>query len=195
MQKKIKINDREINYFIKSSPLAKSIRVIIHHNGKVVVTKPKKVSQEFALKFLISQANFLFQKLDDLFIINSQLLGTSTANSSNNNLLFTENYKKNKNKAKKIINERLDYFNNYYNFRYGKISIRNQTTRWGSCSRQGNLNFNYRLLFLPSKLRDYVVVHELCHLKELNHSLSFWRLVSETISDYKIRRKQLKSYL
>ncbi|NCA94384.1 MAG: M48 family peptidase, partial [Sphingobacteriia bacterium] len=77
-------------------------------------------------------------------------------------------------------------------FEFKKISIRSQRTRWGSCSQAGNLNFNYKLIYLPDKIIDYVIVHELCHLDEFNHSRRFWFLVSEIIPDYRILRRELK---
>ena len=64
-----------------------------------------------------------------------------------------------------LIHERLEYYNQFYGFQYNRVSVKNQRSRWGSCSRQGNLNFNYRLVNLPSELADYIIVHELCHLK------------------------------
>jgi len=67
-------------------------------------------------------------------------------------------------------------------------------SRWGSCSNKKNLNFHYRLLFLPLELADYVVVHELCHLKEMNHTARFWALVAEQIPHYKVYRRQLAGY-
>jgi predicted metal-dependent hydrolase len=68
------------------------------------------------------------------------------------------------------------YYNEHYHFRYNRVSIKMQISRWGSCSRYGNLNFNYGLINLPQELADYVVVHELCHLKEMNHGPKFWAL-------------------
>ena len=75
---------------------------------------------------------------------------------------------------------------------YGQITIRSQKTRWGSCSSKGNLNFNCLLLLAPPEVLDYVVVHELCHRKEMNHSPRFWAEVARVMPDYKVRRKWLK---
>lgn len=74
----------------------------------------------------------------------------------------------------------------------GRITIRNQKTRWGSCSSRGNLNFNCLLMLCPEEIRDYVVVHELCHRKELNHSPRFWNEVARVMPDYAPHRKWLK---
>lgn len=77
---------------------------------------------------------------------------------------------------------------------YGRITIRNQKTRWGSCSGQGNLNFNCLLMLCPEEVRDYVVVHELCHRKEMNHSPAFWSLIEKVLPDYKVQRTWLKEH-
>ena len=74
---------------------------------------------------------------------------------------------------------------------YGRITIRAQRSRWGSCSSKGNLNFNCLLMLTPSEIRDYVVVHELCHRIELNHSAYFWAEVARILPDYKECRKWL----
>ncbi len=100
-----------------------------------------------------------------------------------------EKYKK---EASARVALRLAHFNSHYNFSYNKITIRNQKTRWGSCSRTKNLSFNYKIALLPESLVDYIAVHELCHTAQMNHSKKFWSLVAETIPDYAIRRKTLK---
>ena len=75
---------------------------------------------------------------------------------------------------------------------YGRITIRNQRTRWGSCSSDGNLNFNCLLMMLPEEIRDYVIVHELCHRKEMNHSPKFWKEVEKYCPEYKVLKERLK---
>jgi len=75
---------------------------------------------------------------------------------------------------------------------YGRITIRSQRTRWGSCSAKGNLNFNCLLMLCPEEVRDYVVIHELCHRKELNHSPKFWAEVEKVCPDHARQRKWLK---
>jgi len=86
----------------------------------------------------------------------------------------------------------VEYFNAMYGLRCNRITIRNQKTRWGSCSRKGNLNFNYKIALLPQRLADYIIVHELCHLGEFNHSRKFWALVAQTMPDHVDLRKELK---
>lgn len=97
-----------------------------------------------------------------------------------------------KEKARKLVEEKIAKWNAVYNFKYNRISIKNQRTRWGSCSKKGNLNFNYKLALIPTHLAEYIVVHELCHLKEFNHSKNFWDLVTKAVPDYRECRKELK---
>lgn len=102
------------------------------------------------------------------------------------------NYLKHKEAARALVLARIEHFNNYYKLNFKRISIRNQRTRWGSCSRNGNLNFNYKLALIPEYMADYVIVHELCHLKEFNHSKRFWALVGETIPNFSQIRQELR---
>ena len=81
-----------------------------------------------------------------------------------------------------------------YGFRYTRLSIRNQRSRWGSCSPEGVLSFNIRLLYLPLETQEYVVVHELCHLWHMNHSVAFWQSVAKILPDYRQHRAALQKY-
>lgn len=95
-------------------------------------------------------------------------------------------------RAKDTIALRVKQFAPLVGVSYGRITIRSQHTRWGSCSAKGNLNFNCLLMLTPPEVLDYVVIHELCHRKELNHSPKFWAEVEKVCPEYKTHRKWLK---
>lgn len=94
--------------------------------------------------------------------------------------------------AAKTLAERTAYWAERMGVTYGRITIREQVTRWGSCSAKGNLNFNYQLAYLPQELLDYVVVHELSHRRHMNHSAEFWQEVEKYYPAYEVCRKRLK---
>jgi len=96
--------------------------------------------------------------------------------------------------ARTLVLSRLAHFNEVYGFTFGTVSIRDQRSRWGSCSSKGNLNFNYRIALLPAHLADYIVVHELCHRGEFNHSQRFWDLVARVMPDYAQLQAELKGH-
>lgn len=102
-------------------------------------------------------------------------------------------YRKFKEQSRGFIKQKIIELNQFYNFSFNRVCIKNHKSRWGSCSKKGNLNFNYKIIHLPLELAEYIVVHELCHLKELNHSSRFWALVAHAVPDYKARRKKLKT--
>lgn len=102
-----------------------------------------------------------------------------------------KHYTQHKETARALVHARLVYWNQFYGHTYNRVAIRNQRSRWGSCSSKQNLNFNYKLIFLPIELVDYVIVHELCHLKHFNHGRDFWSTVAETIVDYEKRKIEL----
>lgn len=97
-------------------------------------------------------------------------------------------------RARQYLEEKTAVWSRIMNTDYGRIAIRDQATRWGSCSGKGNLNFNWRLVLLPEDLADYVVVHELAHRFLMNHSKAFWSIVEKEIPDYRSRRKRLREY-
>ncbi len=101
-------------------------------------------------------------------------------------------YLENKEQARELITAEVERMNLPYGFMYGKIAIRNQKTRWGSCSKKRNLNFNYKLIHVSKEEMEYVIVHELCHVAEFNHGKHFWELVARTIPEYKAIRSNMK---
>jgi predicted metal-dependent hydrolase len=175
---------------IRESTRAKRLRVTVYPDGRAVVTKPVRVSLAKAEAFAekrrawieAAQARFLKKAGGVPPIALPKPRRGSNA------------YKEAVEEARRIAHARLEHFNTIYSFHYGAVSIRNQKTRWGSCSAQNNLSFNYRLAFLPEALQDYLVVHELCHAEEHNHSPQFWAQVARTVPDYKARGKELRTH-
>ena len=94
-------------------------------------------------------------------------------------------------RAKSVLTQRTAYFARQIGVTYGRITVRDQKTRWGSCSQTGNLNFNFRLILAPLEVLDYVVVHELCHRRQMNHSTQFWQEVAQVLPDYRKRKAWL----
>lgn len=182
MQRVIHAGEKEIIYTLKQSRRARHLRVSIYYNGNVIVTVPRRINQSFVEKFIISKSSWILKKL----IYIKSLYRTPIRRISK------QDYVRYKAAAKLLANNRLAYFNTIYALPYRRIAIRNQKTRWGSCSKIGNLNFNYRISLLPPHLSDYIIVHELCHVAELNHSRKFWNLVAKTIPRHAEFRKELR---
>lgn len=137
--------------------------------------------------------------IDEFIIRHSKWIEKQTAKLSEN-IKEKENIKKLTEKeiealyekAKRVLPERAAYYAPIIGVKYGRISIRKQKTRWGSCSAKGNLNFNCLLMLAPPEVIDSVVVHELCHIKEMNHSKKFYDEVIKAFPSYKEQRKWLK---
>lgn len=181
MKKKICLEGKTVCYNLKRYRTSRCVKIILHSNGEVVVTAPFWVRNKFIEKFLCEKGAWLNRKIEKA-VRCGERAGVDEKS----------DYMGNKEGARRLVKNKLTYFNSHYNFQYQRIAIRNQRTLWGSCSSKNNLNFNYRIVFLPEHLQNYLIVHELCHLKELNHSGKFWLLVEEKIPDYKKNRKELK---
>lgn len=182
MKKEITIDGQKIEYTIKKYKRNKNLRLAINSRGNLVASKPWYLSEKAIEKFIKEKFNWIKEKIEYF----NKLNGRNNYRSSNNEYL---SYKK---AAERLVIRKITELNSFYQFRFSKISIRNQRTRWGSCSSRGNLNFNYKIIFLPEKMIDYIIIHELCHLKELNHSPKFWRLVAQKIPNHREIRKDLQ---
>ncbi len=181
MLKKITLNKKEISYTVRRHPKAKRLRLTVNCAAEVSLTIPRWVTWSEAESFIRQKAGWILEKVARFKTISGRELFAPNR----------EHYLNHRSRARLHIIQKITEHNRHYQFSYQKISIRNQKTRWGSCSRRGNLNFNYKLFFLPNHLVDYVVVHELCHLKEMNHSRRFWKLVAEVIPEFSARQAEL----
>ncbi|MCK5510672.1 M48 family metallopeptidase [Candidatus Parcubacteria bacterium] len=182
MNKKITINDQMIDYKIRKSKRAKRLRIAVYRDASVVVTMPRGITASLIEKFLREKSVWLIEKINYFKKYGNNPFAVRGR----------ADYLKNKNRALALISERIEYFNKDYNLSFNKISIKNQKTRWGSCSQKRNLNFNYKIVYLPKEMADYIIVHELCHLKEFNHSKRFWNLVAKALPDYLEIKKRLR---
>jgi len=181
-KRKININGKEIKYTFKRTRGSKSVKLAVYQDGRFVITAPKWYPVYVVNKFIEEKAQWIFERVKD---IDFDLLHDKKEAED-------ANYKKSVKLARAVIHSRLEFFNRYYNFVYKRVAIKNQKTCWGSCSQNANLNFNYKIVNLPDEMRDYVIVHELCHLQELNHSQKFWLLVSKTVPNYRTLRRKLR---
>ena len=106
--------------------------------------------------------------------------------------LSPEEIKRMAEELRAVLNEKLPYYASLLGVSYGNVTIRCQKSKWGSCTSKGNLNFNCLLMLAPEEVLDYVIVHELCHRRHMDHSPRFWALVESVMPDHASRRKWLK---
>ena len=159
----------------------RSVGIRIEGTGEIIVRAPLRMPESEIRKVLESKRSWIEETLEKI--------------SSMPRLpkLTTEEVAALADRALKEIPPRVAAWARQMGVTYGRITIRNQKTRWGSCSAKGNLNFNCLLMLCPEDVLDYVIVHELCHRKELNHSARFWAEVERILPDYKQPLKWLKN--
>ena len=159
----------------------KSMALEIKQEGRVVVRVPKRLPEREIVRFIEKHRNWLLKKL--ALLENRLTYDIPSAD---------ELTKEENSQMQELFSAKVAYYAAVMGVSYGRITIRDQKTRWGSCSSKGNLNFNYRLAYLPEELLDYVVVHELAHRIYMDHSERFWQKVAQYFPDYKNCRKKLK---
>lgn len=162
----------------------KSISIEIKKDLSIIVCAPLLMRDKEIAQFINSKNAWIEKHLKVIQERNEKSIDT---------VKFTDDeIKELAAKALEYLPQRVSHFAAIIGVTYGRVTIRNQVSRWGSCSAKGNLNFNCLLMLTPSDVIDYVVVHELCHRKEMNHSPKFWNEVEKVLPNYKSSRKWLK---
>lgn len=175
-----------IEYTIKKSTKARQLRITIHRDGGVIVTVPHRMSELAAARFVQEKKKWIEKKVGEMIARKAAPSALSMPKGS------AEDLQKNKDVALALVQEKLNYFNRSYGFTWKNVTVKNLVSRWGSCSKIGHLNFSYKIIYLPKDLADYLIVHELCHLGEFNHSEKFWHLVGKAIPNYATLRQELR---
>ena len=173
----------QITYIIQKSR-RRSISVSIMADNKVLVKAPYGTNERTVQEFLVAKTGWITKHLENQNreVEQAESLG----------ILTDDEVKKIKRQAKKIIPERVGNWAEKIGVTYGRIAIRLQSSRWGSCAANGNLNFNCLLVLMPPEVLDSVVVHELCHRRHMNHSKEFYAEIDRIFPDYKRWNKWLK---
>ena len=164
----------------------RSIGLEVRPDGRVILRMPNRLPKRDALAFLQSMEAWLRKAVAQVEA------RESFAEAAGLEPLTEEELSALTKAARAYFTEKCAWLAPVVGVDYGRISIRHQKTRWGSCSSKGNLNFNCLLMLAPEDIRDYVVVHELCHRKEMNHSRRFWAEVARVVPDYKEKERWLK---
>ncbi|MGN0393128.1 MAG: M48 family metallopeptidase, partial [Bariatricus sp.] len=158
--------------------------VEVRQDGSVLVRAPRNCPQSRIDTFLKEKQAWILSKVEEQKERDADSMKIQPLSEAEQRLY--------RDKARDIFEQKVSYYARMMGVSYGRIAIRDQKTRWGSCSGEGNLNFNWRLIFAPAGVLDYVVVHELAHRKEMNHSPRFWRVVEDTMPEYRKYQKWLK---
>lgn len=179
----IKMKIGEYNVEVRRSK-RKSAAIKITADMQIVVFVPLYVSDNEIEKMVISKSKWIDEHM-------LKVQSTIDERSKLEKITF-EQVKELADQAVEYIPKRVKYYAEKENFVYNKITIKNLVSRWGSCSTKGNLNFNCLLMLTPDYVIDYIVVHELCHLREMNHSEKFWTEVEKIMPDYQRAELWLK---
>lgn len=163
----------------------RTISLTVNDDGSLLVRAPYFATQKQINKFLQSKQKWINQSI-------STVKQRSHQAERFKGLINVNDIKKYREKARVLLTERTDYFSQKFNLTYTNIKITSAKTRWGSCNHKNGLNFNWKILFAPPKVIDYLVVHELSHTIHKNHKKEFWNQVALMHPDHKNSRIWLK---
>lgn len=159
----------------------RTLSMQVSQDGAILVRVPRRLPAEEADRFVEKHEAWITKRLESL----QRAVEIRPS--------YTDEEKRTyRGKAAAVLEEKCRIFADRMGITYGRITVREQKTRWGSCSAKGNLNFNWKLVLMPEAIIDYLVVHELAHRKQMNHSPEFWKIVETEIPDYWERRQWLK---
>ena len=181
--RRLRLKGERIPYTVRRSRRARRVSLTMSYDGSFVVSAPEKTALAQIEHFIREKSGWILKN----FLYFKNFKGK----------IFTgdrREFATHKERALRFVNARLAVLNTRTRFALGRVSVKHQRSQWGSCSDRNNLNFNYKILFLPKRLADYVIAHELCHTKELNHSARFWRLVGDLLPAYERHERELKNY-
>ena len=168
----------------------KTIAIEIKSDGAIIVRAPRRCSKAIIEIFLREKQDWIQKKQQELAVRKQE-----RETKQEQMVPWSEqDYEKARDLARHVLARKTELYASLMQVAYNKISIRDQKTRWGSCSGKGNLNFNWRLILAPEEVQDYVVVHELAHRREMNHSPAFWKIVECVLPDYRTCRQWLKQH-
>ena len=164
----------------------KTVAIQVNSDLSVTVRAPRSVSEKDIEEILKKKEAWISKHIEKIKETKERFEAEPTEKLTREKVIALAD------EALKVIPERVEYFAKVIGVTYGKITVRNQKTRWGSCSSKGNLNFNCLLMLAPPEVLDYVVVHELCHRKQMNHSPAFYAVVASVMPEYKACEKWLR---
>lgn len=165
----------------------KTVSLEVKRDGSVIVRAPLRMPQREIQEFIESHRSWIEHKCRLMEKRRAQSVSTGAPP-------VDEISGKEWEKIREAFADRVDYYCKKMDVQVGRITIRNQKTRWGSCSAKGNVNFNYQLYYMPPELMNYVIVHELAHRRHMDHSVLFWEEVARYCPEYVVYRNQLKKY-
>ena len=177
--------DTSIPYAVRRSGRARRLSITITHDGRVIVTLPRRGTHAQVATLVATHAVWIRRQIVRQTARPPRLI----------DMRSPAMYARYRARARLLVRDRVAHWGRILGVVPTRIVIRDQRSRWGSCSAAGTISINYRIVLLPPRLQDYLIVHELCHLRHMDHSPRFWAMVAATISNYRDMRQELRQVM